>query len=158
MKRIIFVFVLAFASFAANASLNFSSGSLVACSGSLSVFSYLTEPSLIECTGDLSFTGASVFSSTSFSISATNNLSFLDVLVFAPALYFHAGANLLVDGSSVLVAPVMNFVANSIVMGGTLITAVPEPSTPLLFAVGLGLIEIIRRRKILPLKKHLPSN
>ena len=185
MKRTVVFAILALMTFAANANLQL--GSLVACSGSLSVFSSTTDASSIECTGDLSFTGSSVQSNTSFSILATNNLSFLDVLVSAPELNFKAGGVLSLDKYSVLTAPIISLgasslvlngtitapvkysvpvltapiislEASSLVLNGTIAAAVPEPSEAILLALGMTAIAARRRGKILaPLKKYIPS-
>lgn len=105
MKRHFVIAMLALAPMFANASLQINS--VVDCSGSLSIFSSATEPSRMDCTGSLSFAGASVFSSTPFTIVATEDLSFLDVLVSAPEIAFTAGGALLLDAYSELAAPLI---------------------------------------------------
>lgn len=145
MKRTIVLAILALIPFAANATLQLDSQ--VACSGSLSVFTSLTDVSYIECIGDLSFSGASVLSNTPFSIFSTNNLSFFDVLVSAPELSFKAGGVLLLDTNSVFAAPIIYLEANSLVLNGTITTAIPEPSMTILLAIGMVTLTVKPRKK-----------
>jgi hypothetical protein len=146
MNRLFVVAMLALAPMFACASLQINSA--VDCSGALSIFASALEPSRIECTGNLSFAGASVFSSTPFSIVTTNDLSFLDVLVSAPQMTFKAGGVMLIESFSVFAAPLISLEANSIVLDGRIISTVPETSTFALLLAGLGMIgAFVQRRR-----------
>lgn len=146
MKRLFFAAMLALVPIFANANLQINS--VVNCSGALSIFASATEPSRMGCSGSLSFSGASVLSSTPFTIVATENLSFLDVLVSAPEMVFTAGGAFLLDTYSVLAAPLITLTANSMVLDGKIITsAVPEPSALALLLAGLGLLGYVVRRR-----------
>ena len=149
MKRTIVIVLLVLIPFVTNANLQLDSQ--VTCSGSLSVFASPTDVSRIECTGNLSFTGASVQSSNPFSIFSTNNMSFFDVLVSAPELSFKAGGLLLLDTNSVFAAPSIYLDANSLILNGTITTAIPTavpvPSMTILLAIGMTVIAVRRVSK-----------
>ncbi|MDO9313348.1 MAG: hypothetical protein Q7T97_02235 [Burkholderiaceae bacterium] len=66
MKRVVGIAVLACTPLAANAALQFNTE--VSCSGTLAITASEFGPSRVECSGDLSFTGASVISTTPFDI------------------------------------------------------------------------------------------
>ncbi|UCV09047.1 PEP-CTERM sorting domain-containing protein [Dechloromonas denitrificans] len=144
MKRFVIV-LLALIPMVAHASLQL--GSSVSCSGVLSIFAGPADPSRIECSGDLSFEHASIFSTTPFSIFAKNGLSFLDVLVSAPEMIFTAGNFLFLDSYSVLAAPIISLSAGNMILNGAMATSVPEPSVSMLAILGLGILALLRHRK-----------
>ncbi|MDE2434589.1 MAG: PEP-CTERM sorting domain-containing protein [Burkholderiales bacterium] len=146
MKRLIGILLLAASPLAANA--NIQVNSLVSCSGDLSISALDDQPSVVGCTGSLSFTGASLTSSTPLEIWSTNDLSFFNVFVSAPTLNFSAGGTILLDAQSLLVSPNIALSANnSIVLNGTIAQAVPEPSSAILAAFGLIGAAIAGRKK-----------
>jgi hypothetical protein len=143
--KLIAIALLALLPLVANANLQVQPGTSISCSGNLSVFAGDAEPSKIDCLGNLSFEHGSIFSSTPFSISATNKLSFLDVLVAAPELTLTAGNSLFLDSYSTLASPLIELSADSLTLNGTITTSVPEPSSWVLWSLGLGFLLQIRR-------------
>lgn len=138
MKKTLAIALLSLLPLVANASLRIDS--LVNCAGDLSIFASPAETSRIACTGSLSFSEASLQSSTPLDIFAGADLSFLGVLVRAPSLSFRAGGELLIDAGSLVVAPSMLLSAQSIVLDGKLLAPVPEPSSLALMLVGLAVL------------------
>lgn len=148
MKKTLAIALLSLLSLVANASLRIDS--MVNCAGDLSIFAPPAETSRIACTGSLSFSEASLESSTPLDIFAGADLSFLDVLVRAPSLSFRAGGALLIDAGTVVIAPLMVLTAQSITVDGSLLAPVPEPSMPALWLAGLVVLVAAARRRVLP--------
>jgi hypothetical protein len=131
----------------ANANLLLSSA--VACSGDFSVQSGAAQPSILTCTGDLTFSGASLVSDTDLSITASNDLGLYGVYVSAPSLTLASGGVLTVDPLSTLDASHIDSSAGSVTVfpQGTL---VPEPSGWALMLAGVAVLGAARVVKGLP--------
>ncbi|MEW6506021.1 MAG: PEP-CTERM sorting domain-containing protein, partial [Chloroflexota bacterium] len=103
----------------------------------------------ISCTGNLTFSGASLSSDTWLMLSATEDLFLKNVFVSAPSVSLTSGATLDIDAGSIINAGNVNISAGTVVLNGQ-INSVPEPTTASLTMLGVGLvggISMAKRRR-----------
>jgi len=138
-----FVAAILFSPIVASATLQV--GSDINCSGDLSINVGLDLPDSVVCSGNLSFSGASMSSDTTLSITAADDLAFYGVSVFAPSLNFQAGGALTLDAKTILNATNINLSAGALSVLGQ-ISSVPEPSTLLLLVTGLTVLVALTQK------------